>query len=122
MAGEESRLREPEEGAQMEEDGVYTIEKPIRYYGAENVIGIFADLAMVSHSTGNFTLYFYQIQIPETESIKALKEMEVLPARCVSRVVLSPPLVDQLYEAMGKNIAKYRKLLEEKRREKVGTE
>jgi hypothetical protein len=42
---------------------VLTREIPIEYYGSEDVVGIFADQAIVSHSAGVFTLLFYQMQV-----------------------------------------------------------
>ena len=89
-----------------EEQKVLVIEKPVRYYGGGDVVGVFADLAIVSHGTGSFNLSFYQIHTPETEQLAAFEALTDIPARCIMRVVLAPGLIEQLYDAIGKNIEK----------------
>jgi hypothetical protein len=100
------------------EDELFFREIPINYYGTQDVVGIIADQAMVSHSTGLFTLYFFQMQIPPTEKVEDLQKLEALPARCVARIVLTPALLQQFLEAIGKNMEKY-KLLVERQAEKT---
>jgi hypothetical protein len=84
----------------------------IGYYGDGDIIGIFADQAIVSHATGLFTLLFYQMQIPPLAQPPELKALETIPARCVARIVITPELMEQFSEAIKTNIAKYNRLLE----------
>lgn len=94
------------------EEELFSREISISYYGTQDVVGIIADQAMVSHSTGLFTLYFFQMQIPPTERVEDLQKLEALPARCVARIVLTPALLQQFLEAIGKNMEKYKRLVE----------
>lgn len=94
------------------EEELFSREIPITYYGTQDVVGIIADQAMVSHSTGFFTLYFFQMQIPPTEKVEDLQKLEELPARCVARIVLTPALLRQFVEAIGKNMERYERLIE----------
>lgn len=92
---------------------------PLRYYGNENVTGLFADQVVVANLGGMFTLYFYQMQVspfigdPESAEFKAFQEgiMEV-PARCVARVVLTPVLMEQFARAIASNLEKYKRMSE----------
>jgi hypothetical protein len=86
----------------------------INYYGTEDALGIFADQAIVSHSTGLFTLFFFQMQFPPTPTPEDLRKIESLPARCVARVILTPTLMEQFAEAINGNLARYKKLAERK--------
>lgn len=89
------------------EEKPFTKEVPIRYYGMEDVTGVYADQASVQHIGETFTLYFFQEQHPLTDDISVLQKVEELPTKCVSRVVLSPALMQNLFTAIEKNMAKY---------------
>lgn len=94
-----------------DQDSPLVLELPIKYHGAEDVVGIFADQAMAFHQAGYFTLLFFQTTLPPTEDKEVLKQLQQLPARCVARIVLTPELMQKLSDAMLKNLAKYRKLV-----------
>jgi hypothetical protein len=97
---------------------VLSREIPIEYYGAEEVVGIFADQAIVSHSAGVFTLLFFQMQVPPPTTVEDLgRNLEVLPARCVARIVLTPSLMQQFRDAMNTNIEKYNRTMQVPSRE-----
>lgn len=81
----------------------------IEYYGTEEVLGIFADQAMISHSNGLFTLLFFQMQFPPMPTAEQLRALRAIPARCVSRVVLTPMLMQQFAVAINGNLEKYDK-------------
>ena len=107
-------MGDPDQKEQISEteEELFSREIPISYYGTQEVVGIIADQAMVSHSTGLFTLYFFQMQIPPTEKVEDLQKLEALPARCVARIVLTPALLQQFLEAIGTNMEKYKRLVE----------
>ena len=88
------------------------VEKPLRYYGADEVMGIFADQVMVSHSTGTFTLMFYQMQVAEVTDLEVLKALPDIPAKCVAKIALAPQLVELFYQAVGTNLEKQKKMAE----------
>lgn len=83
-------------------------EVPLAYYGTEDIVGVFADQAMVSHATGLFTLLFFQTQVPPTTDLEVLQKIETIPARCVAKIILTPQLIEQLFTAMEGNIQKYK--------------
>lgn len=83
---------------------------PIRHYGTEDVLGIFADQAIVSHSTGLFTLLFFQLQFPPAPNAEILQQMQELPARCVTRIILTPQLMQQFADAINENLVRYKRL------------
>lgn len=87
-------------------------EKPLRYYGADEVVGTFADQVMVSHSTGTFTLMFYQMQTAEVTDAEAIMARPDIPTKCVAKIVLPPQLVEAFYNAIGSNLEKQKKMAE----------
>lgn len=105
-------MTDQEKNSAETKEGVFR-EIPLRYYGVEDTIGIFADQAVVSHSTGLFTLLFFQMHIPPTEKSEDRLSLEAIPARCVARIILTPALMEQFLNAMEKNMAKYRLLVEQ---------
>lgn len=109
-----------EEQSQVERDDtlLFTGELPIRFYGNEDVVGIFADQVIVSNLGGIFTLYFYQMQLPtllgqEAASaeakVLAIEGLKQAPAKCVARVVLTPSLMEQFYKAIEINMERFRR-------------
>ena len=108
-----------DEQSQREHDDtlLFTGELPIRYYGAEDVVGVFADQVIVSHLGGVFTMYFYQMQLPPLlgdelsaeAKARVIEELKQAPAKCVSRVVLTPTLMEQLYGAIGTNMERFKR-------------
>jgi hypothetical protein len=92
-------------------------ELPIKYYGNEDVVGVFVDQVIVSHLGGVFTLYFYQMQVPpllgtegSTEAkLRAIEELKQVPAKCVARVVLTPTLMEQFYGAIETNMDRFKR-------------
>jgi len=99
--------------------GVEQAVLPIRYYGNEDVPGLFADQVVISNLGGMFTLYFYQMQVPpfigdaNSPEFKQFQEgIKDVPARCVVRVVLTPALMEQFAKAITSNIEKYKRLSE----------
>ncbi len=109
---------EPQKSDQLEEP--FSIQLPVRYYGMEDVVGIFADLAMVQHGGGVFTLSFFQNQLPPTEDINIVRGLSEVPTKCVARIVITPALVEQLADAMMSNMGKFRKVMELHKRETEG--
>lgn len=99
------------------EEELLSRQVPIQYYGTADIVGVFADQAMVSHSTGLFTLYFFQMQVPPTENIEDLKKLTGVPTRCVARIVLTPELLQQFVGAISKNLGKYNRLVEQQSQE-----
>jgi hypothetical protein len=79
----------------------------IEYFGQEEVLGVFADLAFVSHSHDTFSIYFFQTQIPPYTGQGKPARVEKARARCVGRMVLSPQGISALHDAMGKNIKRF---------------
>ncbi len=93
---------------------VLTREIPLEYYGAADVVGIFADQAMVSHSAGVFTLFFFQTQLPLLATPEDLaNSLQALPARCVSRIVLTPILMQQFLGALNTNMERYKAIVDQ---------
>jgi hypothetical protein len=90
---------------------LFSRELPIEYYGSEDIAGMFADQAMVSHSTGMFTLSFFQMQVPPTQDLDVLQKVEKIPARCVAKIVLAPQLMEQFFVALEGNIKRHQKLI-----------
>ena len=92
-------------------------ELPIKYYGNEDVVGVFADQVIVSHLGGVFTLYFYQMQLPPLlgtegsteDKLRAIEELKQVPAKCVARVVLTPTLMEQFYGAIKTNMDRFKR-------------
>ncbi|MCM3873688.1 MAG: hypothetical protein ND895_23625 [Pyrinomonadaceae bacterium] len=97
-------------------DKVLFIEKKVRYYGAEDVLPIYAELAAVRHTEHIFQLLFFQTVLPVTEDPKEYVKLEEIPARCLARIVIPPELMSDLYRAMGTNMEKRQKLLELKQK------
>ncbi|SRR6266567_4520234 len=95
----------------VDEAELLSRELPLEYYGTEHVVGIFADQVMVSHSTGLFTLSFFQVQVPPTTDMEVLSKLDKIPARCVSKIILMPPLVEQFFAVMEENLIKYKERL-----------
>ncbi|MDQ3817540.1 MAG: DUF3467 domain-containing protein [Acidobacteriota bacterium] len=85
---------------------------PVRYYGTEDVVGIFADLAAVQHTAQHFTMFFFQTAIPMSQKESAVLELDELPAKCIARIALTPKLAFDLYKALETNLEKYNKLVE----------
>lgn len=83
----------------------------LKYYGAEDVMGVFADQAMVQHTPQTFTLLFFQHQVPPTEDLAELQNMDELPARCVARIILTPQLMAEFLSAMQRNMDKHGQLI-----------
>lgn len=95
-----------------EKQRVVAVDVPIKFYGSEDVVAIFADVAAVSHTTGVFVLSFYQVHIsPPEQKPEDLKEA---PAKCVSRVVLTEKLFRDLLAAMESNLEKFNRLTRDK--------
>jgi len=96
-------------------------ELPIKYYGNEDVVGVFAEQVIVSHLGGVFTIYFYQMQVPpllgqegSTEfKVRAIEELKQVPAKCVARVVLTPVLMEQFYKTIETNMERFKQKAEE---------
>jgi len=99
---------EPEHGEQSEKalPEIVSRDIPIRYYGSEDVVGIFADQAIVMHIGGLYNLLFFQMQIPLVESLEGMQNLPAVPARCIAKVVLTPLLLQQFHEAIGKNLGR----------------
>jgi hypothetical protein len=106
MAENKARIETEEEALNRE--------LPLRYYGNEDVIGIFADQVVVSHLGGLFTIYFYQMQIPiDIKKPEDAAHITEVPAKCVARLVLTPPLMEQFAKAIETNMTKYKLLIEQ---------
>jgi len=104
--------------AEEKQGKLVAIELPIKFYGAEDVVAIFADVAAVTHATGIFVISFYQAHAPMFLSEEqGAHEPKEVPARCVSRVVLTPKLFKGLLAAMQGNLEKYNRLAELKQKE-----
>jgi hypothetical protein len=116
----------PEAEASAENEGKLTdvdkanklffIEKKVKYYGTEDIIPIYAELAAVRHTENVFQLMFFQAVLPVTEDAKEYTKLEEIPARCLARIVIPPELMSDLYRAMGANMEKRQKLLELKQK------
>jgi hypothetical protein len=91
-------------------------EIPIKYYGVEDVTGIFADQAMIFHAGETFTLFFFQSSFPPTEDVDELNKLTEIPAKCVARIVLTPALMRQVSDAITKNLARFDLVLERVRK------
>src|SRR5258708_19200318 len=91
---------------------IFFVKRKVRYYGAEAIVPVFADLAAVRHSEHVFQLMFFQAVLPITEEAQDLVNLQEVPARCIARIVLPPELMSDLYKAMESNMAKREKLLE----------
>ena len=96
---------------------ISVIQKPINYYGMEDVVPIFAELAAVRHSEQVFSLFFFQTAVPITEDPEILAEMQNVPAKCIARIVLTPNLMGELYTAMGTNMQNWEKLMHARKQE-----
>lgn len=101
---------ENKEAPDAEEPAIFS--KPLRYYGADQVDGMFADQIIVTHNTGTFTLMFYQMQVTETTEIDVVRNQPDIPAKCVAKIMLAPHLVEPFYRAIGSNLEKQKKMLE----------
>lgn len=90
-----------------------TLSRPvtIKYSGTEEIVGIFADQAIISHSTGLFTLYFFQMQFPPTPTKEDLQTLEAIPASCVARIILTPTLMQQFSMVIIANLERYNKAI-----------
>ena len=90
-----------------------TLNRPvgIKYYGNEETLAIIVDQAIVSHTSGLFTLYFYQMQFSPTPTKEELETLEAVPARCVARIVLTPTLMQQFLGAIQTNLERYNRAL-----------
>jgi len=102
----------PADAAEPDTEKVFYKEITIRRFGGEDVVGIFADHAVVQHTSEHFTLYFFQSQVPLTEERADLEALTEMPAKCVARIVVGPRLMGELFAAMQKNLTKYNKLVE----------
>ena len=81
-------------------------EIPIRYYGTEDIVAVFADQAMVSHIGGMFNLMFFQMQIQPSLSLAELQNLNEIPAQCVAKIALTPALMQQFFNAINENLGK----------------
>ncbi len=108
---------------EMPNEALEEIVLPIRYYGSEDVTGVFADQVVISNIGGVFTIFFYQMQVPpfigdpNDPEFKAKlrthqREITEAPAKCVSRIVLMPSLMEQFHVAIGSNLEKYKSKLQ----------
>jgi hypothetical protein len=88
------------------------VEKPLMFFGLEEVVPIHADLAAVRHTLNSFTLMFFSTIVPVTEDRTILENLENIPAKCIARVVLEPPMVARLLDALGRNMAKHEALVQ----------
>lgn len=91
---------------------VITKDLLIKYYGIEDITGVFADQAMVFHAGETFTLFFFQTSFPPTQDLAVLESLEEIPARCVARITLTPTLMQQFSAAIIKNLGQYQRMVE----------
>ncbi len=90
---------------------VSVVEKPLRYYGMEDVVPIFAELAAVRHTDQVFSLLFFQTGVPITEDRSVFEAMPEVTAKCIARIVITPKLMGELYKAMETNMQNWQKLI-----------
>ena len=88
------------------------ITRPIQYLGVEDVFAIFADQAIISHASGMFSLLFFQMQLPLLPTEDTLQHLEVIPAKCVGRFVLTPMLMQQFASAIQSNMERFSEKLD----------
>ena len=91
---------------------VSQVEKPVLFFGLEDVLPLQADLAAIRHSHEFYTLLFFSAIVPVVDDPQKLAGMENVPAKCIARIVLAPSTMERLYEAIGTNMEKRAKLLE----------
>jgi hypothetical protein len=93
----------------VEEQGrLVEVEVSIRHYGMEDIVAIFADVSAVQHGTGQFVISFFQLHPPLQTTPTPMSDIpKEMPAKCVSRVVLSPAHFTKFVEAVQNNLEKY---------------
>jgi len=108
-----------EEPAAREESATisFVTEKPIHYYGMDDVVPVFGELAAVRHSEQVFSLFFFQTVVPITEDRAVLEGMREVPAKCVAKIVLTPKLMAEMHKAMQTNIESWQKLMQLRKEE-----
>ena len=78
---------------------------PIELFGAEDVQMTYADAVFVNYSFDDISVAFFQTlrKVPRNAQ-EATESVSTLPARCVSRVVLSPRVAALLHNWLEINI------------------
>lgn len=108
MADEETQQGEPEFPFDADEQP-----SRIRYVGTEDILGLYADVAVVAHQNDIFSLYFYQLQIPTFVAGRDEAHVAQADAKCVARIVLTPQRLFAFYTAMAKNLERFKAKIEE---------
>ena len=96
---------------------------PIRRTFRDDTVTLFANDLVVQHHSNSFVLSFFEIWNPailgetEEEREKALKAIEVVDARCVARLAVSPDVMRKIVDAMDRNLKKFDEKLEKKKNE-----
>jgi len=114
-------MRDDQDEPLNRDDLLFDGELPIKYYGSDDVVGVFADQVVISHLSGMFSVYFYQMQLPPVVGdpnspdtrVRLKEELKDIPAKCVVRIVLTPMLMEDFLKALQKNVERFkRKTLE----------
>lgn len=85
---------------------------PIEWRIPEDVPTYYANNFAIQHTESEFVIYFFEVFSPlilgEPEEVqRKMEAIESVPARCVARVVVSPPKLEMLIGALVQNHTRF---------------
>jgi len=81
-----------------------TTRATVQYFFPDNLNPEFSDVAFVAHTKFDFRLSFYQTKLPV---YGPGQKAEVVSARCVAQIILTPQHAKQILDTLQKNYASY---------------
>ncbi len=73
----------------------------------DDMVSQFADNLVIAHTGNEFILSFLQTQHPLITKPEEAAKLTSVEARCVARIVVTPAGMDQIVDAMQKNLERY---------------
>ena len=88
-------------------------EIPIEFYGFYDIPATYTDLAVVSNTQNEFTLYFFQSEPPFQTEQAQLLPTDKARAKCVARIIIPHIQMELLVGALQTNLARYKARLQQ---------
>ncbi|MCI0486233.1 MAG: DUF3467 domain-containing protein [Blastocatellia bacterium] len=86
------------------------IERPLNFVIPPGFGLVFANNVFIQHSQDEFIISFFQTDPPAIIDQKELEQVKSINAYCVARIVLTPNEAFKFFNALGRNLQKYREV------------
>lgn len=93
-------------------------ELPVEYYGFYDIPATYSDLAVVSNTPNEFTLYFFHGELPFYTAAEQIKPGDKARAKCVARIVIPYSAMESLVGALQTNLGRFKAAVQQAQKEK----